>query len=1126
MSDKQKREKIFLNSMDSWFSNFIIESFRTDYMPESKLQTEFMGTINDEENIQLPLHFNPQIFTFDYNPAYKSELFSNDIFIYNLNSGNIKEINYLLKGLKTLRFDSEKILIIISNIMTWAKTPNKIKSDNPDEIVFIHPEDVRLEEQRKLEELRKLEEQKRLEEQRKLEEEQNKEQNENNEEQNNNEENKEKDLNENNPDNNNTNNNEQENKEQTQNNENEKSGNNSVLKEKSVNESKLSNRQNQSNMSQSKENKEIKEEKEVEEIKPIIVYWTEKDYLNRKPAIKYMEYKFVENEALLLNQKLNIKSYVICPGVVYGYGERTFYSIFRNALLGFPIEEILLDKGRNIIPTIHMKDLVNIISKVIEKKPSSHYILAFDQTNDRCLKSIIKSIYHCIGDETIMCPQKEEEIKDENEEKEENEENNEENEDKNENNEENEENKEGEDSEEQKITESKKMHPYFSNKKYVLPENFPKDLLYLDVKILPSEFLKGEVKEKERYYSQLSLDEEEKPPQYIPLFKWHCPNGIISNMHSLRKEFIKYRNLNTNKIFILGNPYTGKTTISKILSKIFHLPIIDTKSIVNFGKKLAGIEEKKIIPEENNNNPEGNNNNMNENENNNNNINENPAIDINNNAKKDEFAEYIRKSSTEKDLIYDIQKTMKDLDEGRAEAEEAYNKRPNKKKTDPPFDDNMYYRFNDDLMVNILKRRLEENDSFIYGFIIDGFPKNYSQAKKLFKISDNNLANPNSILLFENIEDDYAINRIKASEDFPKDPKDPNVNMILERANRRLNRLKEEKNAEGYKSLHDFFEEEENKKIFNDKIKIINGKNTIMDIIKDIQEFIIKNNDNKINQIDEELECKEYEYDYVKIEEEKRKLQEEQAQQPEQKEDPQKKLIQNLSNKNVSNIINNNVNDNNQKKEEENKDKDKDKEKMKKSNDNTKKEETIYEETQDILNTKEGEELNEIKEEEKEKKVEEEEKPKTQLEIEKENEFKLLEKKSEVIRRYLAENVLPLLSLGILYVANKRPDDPVEALADYLLAKTFEKKNIDGEFDDNIKIEKDNNDIDDKNNISLDLNLDGEKDDDVKLNLGTILDKDQNKDKLPRNLSPIHRDNSNADNIEDVLNKGMIDSDE
>ena len=96
----------------------------------------------------------------------------------------------------------------------------------------------------------------------------------------------------------------------------------------------------------------------------------------------------------------------------------------------------------------------------------------------------------------------------------------------------------------------------------------------------------------------------------------------------------------------------------------------------------------------------------------------------------------------------------------------------------------------------------------MYGFIVDGFPKNYSQAKELFEEGERNIANPNSVIIFENIEDDFAINRIKTSEDFPKDPKDPKISIILDRANRRLAKLKEEKNEENYKSLHDFFEEE------------------------------------------------------------------------------------------------------------------------------------------------------------------------------------------------------------------------------------------------------------------------------------------------------------------------------
>lgn len=329
MSDKIKKEKIFLNAMDSWFSNFLIETFRTDHLPDSKFQTEFMGTINDKKTTRLPMYFKPKIFNFDYNTSYKSDIFSNDIIIYNLNTGCIKEINYIINGLKTLKLESEKILIIISNIMTWAKTSDKKKTEDINEIIFIHPDDIKNE----------------------VIKEENEEKKEENEEDNDNKTKEKIDE------------------------------QNKTKEEKEIKEIKNENKETDSNLSKVEQNKinakvssklskKIKEEiKEEEDKKPIIVYYTEKDYLKRKPHYKYLEYKYIENEALLLNQKNNIKAYILCPGIIYGYGEQTFYSIFRSAILNLPIEEILLDKGRNIIPTIHMKDLINIpnMAKSIDK---------------------------------------------------------------------------------------------------------------------------------------------------------------------------------------------------------------------------------------------------------------------------------------------------------------------------------------------------------------------------------------------------------------------------------------------------------------------------------------------------------------------------------------------------------------------------------------------------------------------------------------------------------------------------------------------------------------------------------------------------------------------------------------
>jgi adenylate kinase len=63
---------------------------------------------------------------------------------------------------------------------------------------------------------------------------------------------------------------------------------------------------------------------------------------------------------------------------------------------------------------------------------------------------------------------------------------------------------------------------------------------------------------------------------------------------------------------------------------------------------------------------------------------------------------------------------------------------------------------------------------------------------------------------------------------------------------------------------------------------------------------------------------------------------------------------------------------------------------------------------------------------------EEEKKPKSKTEDLKERERKMLETKSQVLRAYLLQKVIPTLSHGILDVCKNLPEDPVEHLANYL----------------------------------------------------------------------------------------------
>ncbi len=58
----------------------------------------------------------------------------------------------------------------------------------------------------------------------------------------------------------------------------------------------------------------------------------------------------------------------------------------------------------------------------------------------------------------------------------------------------------------------------------------------------------------------------------------------------------------------------------------------------------------------------------------------------------------------------------------------------------------------------------------------------------------------------------------------------------------------------------------------------------------------------------------------------------------------------------------------------------------------------------------------------------------------KERERQILETKSQILRQYLAENVIPYLAQGILEICQTLPEDPVQVLSDFLLEKSLELK--------------------------------------------------------------------------------------
>lgn len=866
MSKKQvlpppKIKKFFLNNLNSWLSNFIIEEFRTDHLQNSKFKNEFMGTLNPMP-YPLPRLFKPTITKIDLNGKYNQEVFSNDVFIYYLEIGNLSEAEFLIKGLKALKFEEEKTLIIISSIMTWRDTPLKIKStDEMDEIGFEEEEFI-LPEEQKEELLVEIEEEKEEE--------------------------------------------KKENEETTNEKQKIKLGvkfptksSKKVIKRRddrkktTKKESKSKEKSKEKKEEVKKEEKKKEEEKKVNSEEPAkisevsektqsdkpqpkpvdqthldkptvtqtnhlntffnnhkIFYYKSSEYLKRVSNQKYLPFKLVENLALAnSNPLLNV--YVICPGYIYGCGEDFFFDYFRLAWLKPCTPMPIIGDGLNSIPTIHVLDLVQVIRKILDFKPITRYIVAVDKTKNNTLKNILKSISKCFGEGKV-----------------------------------------------ETLTD-------FDVEQINVP-NYNE--ISIDLKIRPSQIL---LTDKKRKNETDEMFEKRK-------FKWHCEYGIPDNLDKLRYEFSLYRNLKNQKIFVWGPPSSGKSTLSDKLSEQLKLPHIKLKDLIDIAKR-----------------------------------------------RKNPLGEEIRKK-------------IKELRAVVSEAEEEYNKRKNKKKTDPPFDPNLYKRYPDELIVKIVKARLMESDCLSKGFILDGYPKKYQDAVELFT-ENNAISNlmPDSVLFISNLTDEMLKERVTTIKEYETNP-----DTLNRRFERRYGDYKALNETDGTKGVLEFFREN-NVSIFNyDESLLKENEEEFKEQLK-----LYLNKDGEINNISrltdqEQIMPIEIKYNTLAIEE---------LQNYQKKVEKEKTMMEKAEG--LSNV-------------------------------------TVDDEDYKDVETIEKNTINKIKELNK-------------------SEQTLLEKKSEVLRHYLIENVIPLLSRGILKISKEQPDDPVDALADFLFESCFKKEEGKEEIEEN-----------------------------------------------------------------------------
>ena len=121
------------------------------------------------------------------------------------------------------------------------------------------------------------------------------------------------------------------------------------------------------------------------------VPFDESDYRVRRSHVSFKEHLALEKAVVKAGKtfKGKLVCYVVASGIQYGNGESTFHYMFKQPWLDVDQEVAIYGNGKNRLPMIHVTDLAQIITNVVDRRPSPKYIVAVDQGMLRFLTKMI-----------------------------------------------------------------------------------------------------------------------------------------------------------------------------------------------------------------------------------------------------------------------------------------------------------------------------------------------------------------------------------------------------------------------------------------------------------------------------------------------------------------------------------------------------------------------------------------------------------------------------------------------------------------------------------------------------------------------------------------------------------------
>lgn len=481
---------IYINSINTYLGTALYDEFLGEKPEES--EWELYSTYYEKEDNTKPAFIKKMMKQTTKPGLFRKYMLDKfEVLIYDLHCGKLEDLKFAIKALTKNPLEKEKIVIVISSVLSWAKTPFKMVEDKPE------PKDDGGDDQDpKSDKVDIISDEEKL----KLEEYLN----------------SSKNIDE--------------------------DGNIIEIKD---NEGNLLEREDEEYLPKLKQLKiSIKEEKakqqKLKNIKYKRVGYEEDEYQKRIPADFYQAYKDYEDELLKLKFE-NLSIYIICSGIPYGNAQTVFNYHFKSAWLQSPEELPYFEEGRNIVPTIHVKDLTKIIKLVIEKKPENHYVFAFDLTKNKASKNLISSISVKVGSgKTCSISQNENYIKN--------------------------------------LNFNSKGNYVLDPSKYV---DKKLNLILTANELNWQAFLNIDV-----MLANSKLYEPEE-------FGWHCKD-FNNSIYKLLKEFTKFHKLRPMKIVMNCENQYERCVYAEELSKFYNIPIVNTNyilKVISLNKEGMSNEE-------------------------------------------------------------------------------------------------------------------------------------------------------------------------------------------------------------------------------------------------------------------------------------------------------------------------------------------------------------------------------------------------------------------------------------------------------------------------------------------------------------------------------------------------------